>query len=157
MKRPRLAADTVSLTNLQTAIDDLHDVFHRWGVDGTFAGQLNEFAFMTMRLALHEWVANLVQHATFSTTTPEIRLRIQSAPKGVHCLIEDNSDGFDFRSQLYTQHQISQAPEPAERGRGLLMLIACTRDLNYSFDDADWKRLEFHIAGTDEPCIEVPF
>ena len=126
-------------------VDDIHALFDAWCDEDAFADTIGEFGLHVMKLAVHEWIANLVQHAAFSKGTPTVRFYVQPEADGVHCAIEDNSDGFDFQSQLSRQNGAVFGPEPSERGRGLLMLIACTEDLAYGKSEDGFQRLEFVI------------
>jgi serine/threonine-protein kinase RsbW len=119
-------------SDLNTIVDDIHDLFEWWGADAIAAGALDEVRVEIMKLAIHEWVANLVQHASFAAAPPLIKLAL--APDGgrIHCVIEDNSNGFDFLQQIaHQQYHLDRAPEPPDRGRGLLMMIASTEHLSY--------------------------
>lgn len=134
--------------DLGRVVDDVHALFDQWGKEGRFADTLDPSAVEVLRLAVHEWVANLVQHAAFGRRRPEIRLRVERAGRaapGLRCVIEDNSDGFDFASQVSRQERLVGAPEPSERGRGLLMLLACAEDLTYEPAGKRRQRLAFRI------------
>jgi serine/threonine-protein kinase RsbW len=113
-------------------VDELHAQFDAWEAAGALDGCLNEFGRHVLRLAAHEWVANLVQHAAFGRRRPEIALAVVCDGDGARCEIEDNSAGFDFHRQLSRQEAVVNGAEPSERGRGLLMLIACTEELAYT-------------------------
>lgn len=117
-------------TRLDRAIDEVHALFDAWAASGLLAPALDEDSASVLRLAVHEWVANLVQHAAFPNGA-EITLEVTVEPDAVRCAVEDSSAGFDFASQVDEQHAIFDAPAPSERGRGLLMLITCTEDLAF--------------------------
>jgi serine/threonine-protein kinase RsbW len=135
---------TLRFRGLAGAVDELHASFDAWEQDGSLAGSLDHFGRQVLRLAAHEWLANLVQHAAFGRRRPDISLGLTLREDGVHCAIEDNSTGFDFHRQLATQEQIVGGAQPSERGRGLLMLIACTDDLAYTPEDGR-QRLSFRV------------
>ena len=149
-------------SDLDSVVDDLHALFDVWEGDATFAPPLDDFSLQVMKLAVHEWIANLVQHADFEARTPQIALSVFPNGRRVQCVIEDNSAGFDFERQIGQQESLVQASATAERGRGLLMMIACTEDMRYEAPpaprDADChQRLEFWISATPAPCLDIPF
>lgn len=117
--------------DLGTVIDDVHALFDEWTASGFFAPVLDADGAEVFRLAVHEWIANLVQHAAFRQARPEITLTVEVGPAHIDCVIEDNSLGFDFERQIEKQQALLSAPAPSERGRGLLMLITCTRNLAF--------------------------
>ncbi|MEM8559526.1 MAG: ATP-binding protein, partial [Bacteroidota bacterium] len=81
-------------------------------------------------------------------------------PQGsrLRCAIEDNSRGFDLKHQLTLQAIHVADEQPPERGRGLLMVMACTQDLSYSTTPDGHQRLEFWIDSADDDlCMTVPF
>ncbi|HYE94575.1 MAG TPA: ATP-binding protein [Rubricoccaceae bacterium] len=134
--------------DLGCVVDDVHALFDRWVEEGTFADALDAVGVEVLKLAVHEWVANLVQHAAFGRRRPEIRLRVERAGRGVpglRCVIEDNSNGFDFERQIVRQRGVLGADQPSDRGRGLLMLLACTEDLTYEPAAKGRQRLAFVV------------
>lgn len=156
----------VRFQDLGTVVDELHGVFERWEHDEAFLPPLDSFARDVMKLAIHEWVANLVQHADFGDRAPLIQLAVWANGESVRCEIADNSQGFDFDIQVARQHhKIVKSATPSDRGRGLLMMIACTEDLRYyqpmpaaSADGhSGHHRLEFSISASKKPWIDIPF
>jgi serine/threonine-protein kinase RsbW len=141
--------------DLDTVIDEVHALFSAWEEDSR--APLNPWGREVLKLAIHEWIANLIQHADFAGLPPQIRLTVldEQAPR-LRCVIEDNSRGFDFQHQLVVQEfTLDAAPEPPERGRGLLMMIACTENISYrpvidpggdGIGPPAWQRLEFWIS-----------
>ena len=112
------------------AIDLLHERLDDWDSDGTLTGIIGADGVSVLRLMIHEWVANLVQHATF-LGAHEIVLEIDAELDAIRCTIEDSSAGFDFAAQVEHQQAVLEAPAPSERGRGLLMLVTCAEELAY--------------------------
>src|SRR5690606_37107327 len=137
-------------------IDEVHALFDAWVEDDVFAGVIDEAGLLVMKLAVHEWIANLVQHAVFRHGAPVVLVTVATEDAGVRCRIEDNSDGFDFRSQVAQQEGAVFGPEPTERGRGLLMMIACTEDLAYTTTEAGTQRLEFVVRAPMTPDSMAP-
>ena len=136
---------------LESLVDNGHE----------FLEQMEEMPFVQdstsvshARLVIHEWLANLVQYADFQGRTPRITIRIQFEGANVRYLIEDNSAGFDFYNRVQRQ-RASLQPLP-NRGMGLLMIAACTEDLNYRRVAPDRQRLEFSVPAQREPHMSVP-
>lgn len=117
-------------TDLDRAIDEVHALFDAWAETGALGPALDDDSASVLRLAVHEWVANLIQHAAFPLG-PEITLDVDVQDDAVRCAIEDASVGFDFAGQVERQYAVLDGPAPSERGRGLLMLITCTEDLSF--------------------------
>jgi len=61
------------------------------------------------QLVVHEGVANLTRHATF-TDPPRISVRVLLRPDSAQCEITDNSRGFDLESVLSTMGARAAAP-----------------------------------------------
>ena len=57
---------TTAFTDLDRAVDRLHAICDGWTDDGPIAHLLGADGMHVLRLTLHEWVANLVQHASFA-------------------------------------------------------------------------------------------
>ncbi len=145
-------------TRLDSAIDELHALFDAWDAHGTLAPTLDDDGSSVLRLAVHEWIANLVQHAAFPDG-PEILLDVHVEADAVRCVIEDASVGFDFAGQVETQHAVLDGPAPSERGRGLLMLITCTEALSFRpAARGGRQRISFCVrAGTGAALFEPLF
>ena len=136
---------THRFNDLYSVIDEIHALFDAWDDAGVFTPPLDCDGMIVLRLAVHEWVANLVQHAQFASGAPEITIEIEGTDDGVYVVVEDTSCGFDLLGQIEEQHVILDAPAPSERGRGLLMLITCTEELDYRPASSDRQRLSFHL------------
>ena len=128
-----MTALQIRFSNLATLTDDAHAIFDEW-IGGMLEGDPvpdEALTLLRLKLAVHEWMANLVQHARFGVREPLIVLTVNPLPSGeTECIIEDNSEGFDLRSTLEVrQNALHALPE---RGMGLLMLQACSKSLNYA-------------------------
>ena len=134
-------------TCLDHAVDEVHALFDGWAASGAFEPVLDAEGVDVLRLAVHEWVANLVQHASFPGD-PRITLEVTPVADGVRCAITDASDGFDFLGTVQRQQAVLQTPAPSERGRGLLMLLRCAVDLDF---EAAGDGVQQHIAFTVRP------
>lgn len=144
--------------DLASVIDDVHALFDAWTDAGAFSPPLNEEGVEVLRLAVHEWVANLVQHAAFPNGAV-VTLEMEVDGQGVSCAIEDSSVGFDFAGQVEHQQAVMDAPAPSERGRGLLMLVTCTEALTFRPASAGQRqRIGFRVipptpGGVFEPLF----
>lgn len=131
--------------DIDLVTEKVHNLFDRW-VRSTGSGDSkNKYGLLVAKLAVHEWIANLVQHAAFNVEPPLIRLVVSPRPSGLHCMVEDNSEGFDFKAQVAEQSRRLNGPEPSERGRGLLMMLACTEDFAYETCGEGLQRVEFVV------------
>jgi|GEM_PF-331152 len=131
--------------DLATVVDELHALVDAWSEADAFAPEMDADGMEVLRLVLHEWIANLVQHAVFPGAV-EIGLDVQREPGGALCVLDDTSAGFDFLAQLDQQRSLLDGPGPSERGRGLLMLVTCTDDLDYTpAGDGTRQRVAFRV------------
>ncbi len=149
--------DTVQhrFTDLDVVVDHLHNLFDQWTANGFFPSLLEPEMIHRVRLAVHEWIANLVQHGDFQDRVPEIRINVQPNGQSIYCVIEDNSDGFDLNMNLQIREaMIERLPD---RGMGLLMLRACTKNLTYRRTKAGFFRLSFTVSADQEPWLQIPF
>jgi serine/threonine-protein kinase RsbW len=141
--------------DFETVVDRVHALFDSWERDETLQPPLDIPALHQLKLAVHEWLSNLIQHADFSDRTPEVELEITQNGTTVHCAILDNSLGFDLDAQLSARSEILE--RFPERGMGLLMIKACTKDLRYTQHGEDRHRLEFRISAEHDPWLNIPF
>ena len=142
-------------SGLDAVIDRMHALFDRWEAQRTLHPPLDDDTLQQMKLAVHEWVANLVQHADFDRRQPEIVFDVSRNGDHVRCAIEDNSRGFSLDDQLRARQDVLDAFP--ERGMGLLMIRACTEGLSYRQVDGCWHRLEFCISADKDPWLNIPF
>ena len=140
---------------LDAVIDELHSLFETWEREDALLSHLDPDTIQLFRLAVHEWVANLVQHAEFGDRTPDIVMEVIPNGRRVRCVIMDNSEGFPFPEQIDVQRS-ALTPFP-ERGMGLLMLNAATEYFEYSQTDDGRRRLEFTVSGDSDSCLDIPF
>ena len=82
--------------NLDTIIDDVHGLFDTLEQQLVESPTLALEALHTAKMAVHEWVANIVQHSDFSEKEPEIGVCLSQRDERLYCMIEDNSVGFEF-------------------------------------------------------------
>jgi serine/threonine-protein kinase RsbW len=150
---------THTFTDLDRAVDALHAVADGWNAECAMVEALGTDGLHVLRLTVHEWIANLVQHASFPEDA-EIVLTTAVDGDVVRCAVEDTSSGFDFAAQIESQRSILDAPAPSERGRGLLMLVSCAEDLDFRpAADGVRQRLAFSMrdpAGGDLGALFRP-
>ncbi len=140
---------------LDGVIDDLHRTLDRWESNGAFPPELELDTIQLVKLAIHEWMANLVQHADFGDYKPEIILDIYPNGQSVRCVILDNSRGFDAAKHLRIgMEKLERLPE---RGMGLLMLDAATDYFEYLRSENGHHRLEFSVSSDLDPWLNIPF
>jgi len=144
-----------SFNRLEIVIDELHGMFEEWEREGALLSHLDPDTIQLFRLAVHEWVANLVQHADFAERNPIVVVDVIPNGRRVRCVIEDNSDGFAFPEQIDVQRN-ALTPFP-ERGMGLLMLNAATEYFEYSQTEEGHRRLEFTVSADSEKWLNIPF
>ena len=134
-------------------IDEVHALFDGWAEAGAFEPALDAEGLDVLRLAVHEWVANLVQHGSFPGAR-DVWLTVETEGDAVRCEVEDTSAGFDFTDQVERQRAVLDRPVPSERGRGLLMLITCADDLGYRPARAGVnQRVSFTVRGAADGAL----
>ena len=152
-----MVATSQRFTRLDRLIDDLHGLFDSWESEGVFSAEMDGETIQLFRLAVHEWVANLIQHADFEGRPPEVLLDVYPNGRRVKCVIQDNSAGFDAAKHLKLRKE-NLEPLP-ERGMGLLMLNAATEYFEYirAGGDEGMHRLEFSVSADLDPWLNIPF
>jgi anti-sigma regulatory factor (Ser/Thr protein kinase) len=143
-------------TSLTEAINDLRGVLQRSSTPDVLADvTLPDDVLEYTRLVAHEWLVNLVQHATFKQTPPMIDVQLHFTRRHVSCEIKDNSDGFDMERQLEAQEE---APPPLpEGGMGLRIIRACTREMSYTTDADGLQHFSCIIPSDSQPWVNIPF
>ena len=141
--------------SLDTLIEEVHDLFDRWEHPESSSAEIDMRLMYVVKLAVHEWMANLIQHATFNSDQPYVDLRIHAEPSGASCTIADNSLGFDLEAHL------DQAPNAIqafpERGTGLLIIQSCTQDLSYERTSDGYNRLSFCVSADQDSWLSIQF
>jgi serine/threonine-protein kinase RsbW len=146
---------THRFSDSDSLIDRVHSIFDEWERNQSLPSWLDERTMHLLKLAIHEWLANLVQHADFCGRRPDISITVHPHTEGVHCAIEDNSDGFDLNGRLTARPDVMDAFP--DRGMGLLMIKACTSRLSYHELSNSRHRLEFTVASDHDPWLNIPF
>mgnify|MGYP006191853507 CR=1 FL=1 len=148
-----MVALTYQFSALDTVVEEAHVFFEPLLSDA--AGPVRASMMLHLQLAVHEWLANLVQHARFPTGSPEISLAIDEQDEAVVCVVEDNSDGFDLEEALRNRRE-GLSPLP-ERGMGLLILFACAREIHYDRHREGKNTLRFVVSDEGEKTLNIPF
>ena len=141
-------------TDLDHALDELRTVLQDWSAQQDPA-PLEDETLRYTQLVLHEWIANLLQHADFNDRTPSVQIRLETENRHVSCTVIDNSEGFDFDEQLPSQEE-AMADLP-ERGMGLRIINACTDKVSYTATDSGRHRFAFSIPADHDPWLSMLF
>ena len=141
--------------DLDTIIDDVHGLFDVMEQQLLESPTLPLEALHTAKMAIHEWVANIVQHSDFDSNDPEIGVCLSQKGERLYCLVEDNSKGFDLNGYLDNHEGITTVLP--DRGMGLLLLKACTDELCYKSLQNGKNQLEFYITDKEDTFLEIPF
>ena len=141
--------------DLDLIIDQVHEIFEQWIDDGSFSATPHPEMLEMLKLSVHEWMANIIQHAKFEDRQPEVVLDMTPNGKSIYCVIEDNSEGFDLNERLVIQQAALEALP--ERGMGLLILKTCTDHLTYTQVETGRFRLEFSVSADNDSCLNIPF
>lgn len=139
-----MSAVTHQFDDLNRIMEGIHALFKRWKATDTFCPPLDDQGLEHAKLAIHEWVANLVQHAEFEDRTPSVSLTLISEGQRLRCTIVDNSNGFDIDRYLNVDGEVLKTFP--ERGMGLFLLKACADELSYRRSEQGQQRIEFYIA-----------
>jgi len=142
-------------SDLDHALDEVRSVIEQWSTSLDEAPELDGETIQYTQLVLHEWIANLLQHADFGGRPPAIRIRLATEHTHVRGIVEDNSTGFDLTSRLPTEDEALD--ELPERGMGLRIINACTDHLSYDSTDEGLYRFEFSIPGDHDPWLSTLF
>ena len=142
-------------SDLDRALDEVRSVLHDWSttLDETSAPSGETIRYT--QLVLHEWIANLLQHADFAGRSPSIEIRLTTHKRHVTCTVVDNSEGFDLEDRLPERDEAME--ELPERGMGLRIIDACTGELSYTSPEAGTCRFEFSIPADHDPWLSMLF
>lgn len=145
-------------SDLELALNTTHAFFEEWldaSEQTTADPAQGAHPLHHARLVLHEWIANLVQHADFQERTPEVLIRVEPDKNKVHGTVVDNSEGFPFEHRLETQ-TTNALPFP-ERAMGLRFIDACTDSVSYGRTDDGRYQFEFSISIDHTPWLSNLF
>lgn len=142
-------------TDLNRALDEVRRVIEAWLEDQDDASAPRPDTVRYTQLVLHEWIANLLQHADFHDRTPTVQIRLDTQNRHVTCVVIDNSEGFDLAGQLPVEERaMDNLPE---RGMGLRIIDACTDSLSYTAAGSGLHRFEFSIPADHDPWLSTLF
>lgn len=131
------------LTNPDTMVDEVHEYVGKWEVENDSPPE-----GILLRIALQEWISNLLQHADFGSRNMEVVLDTWREGGVVKCVIEDNSVGFALEDEPSYSNGVDAT---GERGRGLWMIReVATEGLNYEPIDEGRHRLTMVIGNNHE-------
>lgn len=145
---------TLKYTDLDRAIEDVRSAPKEWSATQGSDGPDDETIHCAC-LVLHEWIANLHQHAQFQDTTPAVEIVFSFEDRKLSCSVTDNSEGFDIDA-----HLPDEAEEPdvlPERGMGLRIISTCTESLSYTPTEDGLHRFEFFIPSDHDPWLNTLF
>ncbi|WP_103028957.1 ATP-binding protein [Salinibacter altiplanensis] len=145
---------TKTYTDLDCAIDEVRSLSDDWPPPAQ-NGTVDDETLHCMCLVLHEWIANLHQHAHFQNNTPRVEIQLTCNAEQVDCSVLDNSNGFDLASYLPTDDEDPEAFP--ERGMGLRIIEACTDELSYSPTEDGLHRFKFIIPSDHDPWLNTLF
>ena len=147
---------TERYTDLERAIDEVRVLLDRWSDERLRTGRPppDPQSLRYAQLILHEWLANLLQHARFPDA-PVVEVQVESQDRCVCGMVVDNSIGFDISSHLNDQSESSESLP--ERGMGLRIISACSDDFPYAKDDNGRYRFEFSIPADHDPWLSTLF
>ena len=145
---------TKKYTDLDQAIDGVRALSEDWPASWQ-NGTIDDETLHCTCLVLHEWIANLHQHARFRKNTPAVKIRLSGDVDHVACSVLDNSDGFDLASYLPADDEDPEAFP--ERGMGLRIIKACTDELSYAPMEDGLHCFEFTIPSDHDPWLNTLF
>ena len=142
-------------TDLDRALDEVRSVLDEWSNKQEETSVLSDETVHYTQLVLHEWIANLLQHADFHDRTPKVQIQLKTQNRHVSCSVIDNSEGFNLAEQLPSQEEAMD--DLPERGMGLRIINACTDRLSYTSIESGRHRFEFSIPADHDPWLSMLF
>ena len=142
-------------SDLDHALDEVRTVIAEWSASIDASAEPSGETVRYTQLVLHEWIANLLQHADFDGHPPAIRIRLACKQQHIRCVVVDNSLGFDLSDRLPAEQEAMD--DLPERGMGLRIIDACTDDLAYAPTDDGRHRFEFSIPADHDPWLSMLF
>ena len=149
-----MKAFTKTYTDLDRAIDEVRSLSDEWPA-AERNGRLDDETIHCACLVLHEWIANLYQHAHFGDASPTIEVRLSAQDRHVFCSVIDNSEGFELESHLPAEDDDFESLP--ERGMGLRMIESCTDDFSYTPREDGFHCFEFIISADHDPWLNTLF
>ena len=145
---------TRTYTDLDRAIDEVRTLADEWTASRQ-SGVPDDKMIQYACLVLHEWIANLHQHAHFRDDPPTVKVRLSCEDCHIFCSVSDNSEGFEMDTHLPTEDDdLESLPE---RGMGLRIIKSCTDDFSYTPAEDGLYRFEFIIPSDHDPWLNTLF
>jgi len=151
---PSMYSEMHYFRDLETIIDEVHGLFEGWESNHDPKSKFSLETLNVAKLAVHEWLANILQHADFKDRVPELGLHISPCGERLYCVIQDNSEGFDVDGYYDKHHKITVVLP--DRGMGLLLLRSCTEELKYERQEGR-QQLMFYVTASEDSYLEIPF
>ena len=145
---------TKTYSDLDRAIDEVRSLPDEWPAAQNAGGPDAE-TVQCVCLVLHEWIANLHQHARFQASPPTVEIQLSFRDRQVFCSVLDNSEGFEIETHLPDEDDDPEALP--ERGMGLRMIKTCTDALSYTPTDDGLQCFEFNIPSDHDPWLNTLF
>ncbi len=142
-----MEAEVRCFDDVHRAVQYVHDVFRQW--EQANPPLAAPALLHRAKLALHEWLSNLAQHADFENHAPAVRIEIRPAFCHIHCIVEDNSAGFDIHCHLRERPGLFEGFP--ERGMGLQIIYVCTDNVSYDRLPNGRHRLQFRVTDDQAP------
>ncbi len=148
-----MSALTKTYTDLDQAINEVQSLGNTWPT-AQLNGTLDAETLHCTSLVLHEWIANLHQHAEFRAT-PKVEVELSSQEHRVYCSVVDNSEGFEI--DAYFPNEDDDLEAFPERGMGLRIIKTCTDDISYTTTEDGLHCFEFIIPADHDPWLNTLF
>lgn len=114
----------------------IEDICYEYNIINTY--------YSNIQLALNEAFVNAKVHGNENDPDKKIDISFFSDHKGLHFLVKDEGDGFDY--QNYLDRDIADLPEGDELGeRGILVIKMLVDELNF-YDKGSTIELIFYIS-----------
>ncbi len=114
----------------------VEDICYEYNIINTY--------YSNIQLALNEAFVNARVHGNENDPEKNIEISFFSDQKGLHFLVKDEGDGFDF--QNYLDRDITDLPEGDEQGeRGILVIKMLVDEMNF-YDKGSTIELVFYIS-----------
>ncbi len=149
-----MTAFTKKYTDLDCAIDEVQTLSDERPA-AWCNGDVDDETFHCACLVLHEWIANLHQHAQFEDVPPTVEIQLSCQDRQVFCSVTDNSEGFELDPHLPDKDDdFGSLPE---RGMGLRIIESCTDDFSYTPTENGLHCFEFIIPSDHDPWLNTLF
>ena len=125
-------------------VDEVHDYVGKWESDHGSTDKA-----LLLRIALQEWISNLLVHADFGDRPIEVILDTWTVGDIVKCTVEDNSVGFDIGDENIDPTSVEH---DGDRGRGLWMIRQIASE-GLSYEPIGKSRHKLTLSIGDNPDL----